>query len=177
MEASRRIGGARLPDACKGRGGCWDGQVKVGVYDRPVTVRLVRVVESDMALDEGVRVCAAAASIACIAVDVVRGRLSPAGLYRFMTSVSVSRLLLFGELSRDNPDTGKPWLNAPGFIRLKSIVCSTSPVVPLRVRAMAFGADRADLIVSLAVGKTSCWASMRWLRRGGRWICDLCDIG
>lgn len=155
----------------------WDAKVKIGVYDAPVVVRLVRIDESAMTMDEGMRVCVAGASIACISIDVVRGRLSPAGLYRFMTSVSVSRLLLFGELSHNDPNADKPWLGVPAAIRLKSIVGSKSPVVPLRVRAMTFGSDRADMVISLMVGETNCWASMRWVRRGGRWICDLCDIG
>lgn len=160
-----------------GVGRYWDATVKVGVYDAPVVIRLVRIDESAITMDEGMRVCMAGASIACISIDVVRGRLSPAGLYRFMTSVSVSRLLLFGELSHNDPNADKPWLGLPAAIRLKSIVGSKSPVVPLRVRAMTFGADRADMVVSLMVGETNCWASMRWVRRGGRWICDLCDIG
>lgn len=151
--------------------------MKVGVYDGPVGIHFVRVTDTDLGVEEGLRVCEAAASIACFAVDVVRGRLAPEGLYRFMTAVSVSRLLVFGQLAQDDPDPGKPWGNVPGFIRLKAIFCSKAPVVPLRVRAMAFDADRADLVVSLAVGEQHCWVCMRWLRRGGRWVCDLCDIG
>lgn len=172
--------GPSVPGQIRRDGGSIDAQVMLGISRFPVLIHVARVSEEDMADEECVRVSSVAGTIACIAVDVVRGRLSVEGLYKFMTAPTVSKLVLLESLlhqDRQKKESGLADSEIYANRRTHAFLCRHMPVVPRRIHAMVVNPRRMNVVVSFSIGTELCWGSMRWQRMGGRWLCDYCDLG
>ncbi|MDO5687768.1 MAG: hypothetical protein Q4G29_00440 [Pseudoscardovia radai] len=173
-ETARRIVDA---STCLIGDGYIEAHLPIGLTPQPVPVRVSYVSEEDLDIDESLRVSYVAASIATLVIDVVRGRLSAAGLHRFIESSYVTKLVslssLIAECQPYIPSKKTNWLCR----RMGKLRGVEAPPVSRRVRSIVKTRDVMDITVSMTVDVRRCWSSMKWERQGSRWMCTLCDIG
>ena len=173
-ESARRVVDATT---CLIGDGYIEAHLPIGLSPQPVPIRVSYVSEEDLDIDESLRVSYVAASIATLVIDVVRGRLSPDGLHRFIEGSYVTKLVSLSSLIAEC----QPYISSKKTSwlcrRMGKLRGVEAPPVSRRVRSIVKSRDIMDINVSMMVDVRRCWSSMKWERQGSRWMCTLCDIG
>lgn len=132
-----------------------------------IPLRICRYVSRDMTRQDGIGLAAAAAQLACRAMEIVRGRLDAGKLVRAATTRTVRKLatmaLLYRSHLQRHPELGRHTLRLP--VEAKGI------------DAVVRSADHVEAWVHLCVGRTDYWSTVVFDYMGGRWLCTTLDLG
>lgn len=144
-----------------------DGYLHVELATAPVPYHIVRCFAGEISQADGKALAMSSCRIACMVVDVVRGRRVANILQRAMTESCMSRLVTMSHLIENHVRTHE---------EIRATFCHL-PAVPHLLDGMLVSADTLEMAVSLSVGTMSFWVSLVLKRMGSRWVCTFADIG
>lgn len=127
-----------------------------------VKIRVSRIVPQDLDQAGCADVAAKACHLACMAVDVMRGRLNANLLDNFVCEQGIERLLFMGEL-----------LNYEG----SDLIRGNLPVIPLFLYGTVIDTDHFDACIGISIGTEKYRVSMVLERQGSRWTSTFLDFG
>ncbi|WEV68524.1 Rv3235 family protein [Bifidobacterium sp. ESL0775] len=145
----------------------YDGSIRVELSNRPIPYHISCCYPATMSEAECRRFALASCRIACMCLDVVRGRTPPQKLQRALSGPCVQRLETMSYLLENHLRTHK---------ELKAKLCYL-PAVPMLVYGTLVSPETTEIVISLGVGKTSYWVTLVLRRTGSRWICTTADLG
>ncbi|KAB8295491.1 Rv3235 family protein [Bifidobacterium avesanii] len=154
-------------NAMDGVSDSFEVDVNLTPQGEPIPVRVRRYVARDMSRRDGIGLAAAAAQLACRAMEIVRGRLDADKLVRAATMQTVRKLgtmaLLYRSHLQRHPELKRRTLSLP--------------VEAKGVDAVVRSADHVEAWVRLNVGRTDYWSTVVFDYVGGRWLCTTLDLG
>ncbi|PLS30036.1 hypothetical protein Uis1B_2162 [Bifidobacterium margollesii] len=135
-----------------------DGQSRV------VRMRVCRVSHHDLSAGECADLATRSCHLACIAADVVRGRLRPQILDNRLTEKSIDRLMFLAALLETDKDAQDTWHRH-------------LPVVPQYLFGTLLNPECFDACIGLSIGYEDYHVSLVLRRKGSRWLCTMLDFG
>lgn len=107
-------------------------------------------------------------NIACLAIDIVRGRLGSNMLRNLAQPKVISQIENLAQLLRDEPPTMKvPWADASR---------KHLPVMLRTMNGFAVSPVYFEANVGLSLGGQPCWANVVMRCNGHKWACSHCDF-
>ena len=105
--------------------------------------------------------------VACLAADVIRGKLAAKILRRAVNSSVLTRLerlahLMDARMSRDS--SFKALFRYP-------------PVVPHWLSGMLVSPTCLEICIQISIGRQHLWSTLRLEQVGNRWVCTYADMG
>lgn len=144
-----------------------DGHIVVELSNNPVSYHIAQCFLGVVDPEQGRELARSSCRIACMAVDVARGRLPSNRLQRAATSQCIDRLGTMTQLlgrtrtSADDPDGQMGRL----------------PAIPRSVNGMMLSPARVEMTVHLMIGMSHHWVNLIMQYMGSRWLCVMVDIG
>ncbi|MBT1171912.1 hypothetical protein JS528_00760 [Bifidobacterium sp. MA2] len=168
---------AYAPSAADGTGGrprltdqnlpVYEGVVHVELGAEPVPYRIIATADDVMEEREFHALAVSTCRVACLAADVIRGKLASSALKRAVTAPCLKRLETLAYLI-DNQMRRNIELRA----RMRYL-----PVIPHDVSGMLVSETSMEMVVKLSIGGTVYWSTIRLKRIGCRWMCVVVDMG
>lgn len=144
-----------------------DGSIRIELSNRPVPYHISRCYPGTMSEADCRQFALSSCRLACMSLDVVRGRTPPQSLQQALSGPCIQRLETMSYLLENHLRTHQ---------ELKAKLCYL-PAVPTLVHATLVSPDTTETVVSLGVGKTTYWVTLVFRRTGSRWICTTADLG
>ncbi|WEV63305.1 Rv3235 family protein [Bifidobacterium sp. ESL0732] len=145
----------------------YDGSIRIELSNRPVPYHISRCYPGALSEAECQKFSLACCRLACMSLDVVRGRTPPQSLQRTLSGPCIQRLETLSYLLENHLRTHQ---------ELKAKLCYL-PAVPMLVYTTLVSPNTIEVVVSLAVGKSTYWVTLVFRRSGSRWICTTADLG
>ncbi|MCI1864494.1 MAG: hypothetical protein LKI88_00935 [Bifidobacterium sp.] len=146
---------------------CHDGTIPVELSLMPVRYHFSRCFLGEIGDEECREIAMSACRIACMALDVSRGKISSMILRRLMTSVCIKRLETLSLLMLNH-------MRTDSALRRKMCVL---PVIPRMINGMIISPDTLEISVHVMIGDLHHWTSLVLRRMGSRWMCTTADVG
>ncbi|MBB2954780.1 hypothetical protein FHX77_000160 [Bifidobacterium commune] len=145
----------------------YDGYVHAELSNQPISYHISRCYPGTLSEAECQRFALASCRIACMSMDVIRGRIPPRKLQRVLNASCLRRLETMAYLLENHLRTHQ---------ELKARL-SYLPAMPTLVYGTLVSLDTTEIVVNLMVGKDSYWVNLVLKRVGSRWICTTADLG
>ncbi|WEV68327.1 hypothetical protein OZX72_04995 [Bifidobacterium sp. ESL0769] len=145
----------------------YDGSIRIELSNRPVPYHISRCYPGTLSEAECRKFSLSSCRLACMSLDVVRGRTPPQSLQHSLSGPCVQRLETMSYLLENHMRTHQ---------ELKAKLCYL-PAVPMLVYTTLVSPETTETVVSLCVGKSTYWVTLVFHRSGSRWICTTADLG
>lgn len=146
----------------------FDVYCRIGSRGEYLKFHIAQCVSGDIEKDLAVRLAYNACNVACLALDVVRGRLSMSLLNSLVTYKVISQLENLAALLKDSgPNPDVPWMD----VSRKHL-----PLVLRSYNGFVVSSTCIDSTVGLTLGDKSCWVDVVFRFNGHKWICDSLDF-
>lgn len=145
----------------------YDGSIRVELSNNPIPYHIARCFPGKMDEDECSRFAMHSCRIACMSLDVVRGRTPPQVLQRAVTPPCLKRLETMSYLLENHMRTHQD---------LKKRLCYL-PAIPSLVYGTLVSPETTEIVVSLNIGEICYWVNLVLKQVGSRWVCTLADLG
>lgn len=145
----------------------YDGSIRIELSNRPVPFHISRCYPGTLSEAECRKFSLASCRLACMSLDVVRGRTPPQRLQQALSGACVQRLETMSYLLENHLRTHP---------ELKAKLCYL-PAIPMLVYTTLVSPDITETVVSLSVGQSTYWVTLVFRRSGSRWICTTADLG
>ncbi|MCI1217880.1 MAG: Rv3235 family protein [Bifidobacterium crudilactis] len=133
----------------------------------PVSMHIARCAPSTLSNEQCQGLSVSACRLACMALDVTRGRLNPRLLQRAVDAPIIHKLEILGTLLSEHlPGDG---VGNHEILRL--------PVVARDLETVLVSPQLLEVVVHMNIGRTQYWANVIMRHRNGRWICTMLDVG
>lgn len=133
----------------------------------PVSMHIARCAPSTLSNEQCQGLSVSACRLACMALDVTRGRLNPRLLQRAVDAAIIRKLEILGSLLNERPPRNDA--DDHEILRL--------PVVARDLETVLVSPQLLEVVVHMNIGRTQYWANVIMRHRNGRWICTMLDVG
>ncbi|MCH4161193.1 MAG: Rv3235 family protein [Bifidobacterium sp.] len=141
--------------------------IELGVGMLPVPLHLARCSPSSVSDELCLGLSVSACRLACMAVDVIRGRLDARLLRKAVDLPVISKLEMFTLLLDEH------WVRSADIQREMLRL----PVVARNLHAVLVSPQRVEVLVHMNIGRTQYWANVILRLRNERWVCTMLDLG
>lgn len=141
-----------------------------GATKTNIKFHIARCVPEDISRAECGKIAINACNIACLSIDVLRGRLSPKLLTRLMSPEIIEKMLITEAFAQKYSDPGH-------FDAIDSAETRHMPVIARFVYVMATSPVTCEATILLGIGPNLCWCNLVISKQRGKWICTMCDVG
>ncbi|MDF7640887.1 Rv3235 family protein [Bifidobacterium sp. ESL0784] len=145
----------------------YDGFIRIELSNRPVPYHISRCYPGTLSEAECQKFSLASCRLACMCLDMIRGRTPPQSLQHILSGPCLQRLETMSYLLQNHLRTHQ---------ELKEKLCYL-PAVPMLVYTTLVSPDITETVLRLAVGKSTYWVTLVFKRSGSRWICTTADLG
>jgi hypothetical protein len=145
----------------------YDGTIGMELSNRPVPYHISRCFPADLTNEQCQRMAMSACRVACMCVDVMRGRMPPKNLGRIMLPECMKRLETMAYLLKNHMRTHR---------ELKERLCYL-PAMPTLVNGVLVSSEITEMVVSVIIGREQYWVSLVFRCQRGRWVCTTADLG
>lgn len=145
----------------------YDGFVTVELAHEPIPYHISSTFQEPMKERECHALAVCACRVACLAVDVIRGKLASTILRRAVNSSVLDRLDRLAHLmdTRMNSDSSF------------KAVFRYPPVVPHWLSGMLISPTCLEMCAQVSIGRQQMWSTLRLEQVGNRWVCTYADVG
>lgn len=145
----------------------YDGTIAVELSNRPVPYHITRCFPQELKRGQRQRLAMSSCRIACMCVDVVRGRIPPHNIELMVSPSCMKRLETMAYLLKNHMRTHPD---------LKAQLCYL-PAVPTLVNAVLVSPTTTEAVASVVIGQVRYWISLVYRLESGKWICTSADVG
>lgn len=145
----------------------WDGTVKVELSYAPVRYHCVSCFPCKMSQGRCEQIALHSCRLACMSLDVVRGRMPLKNLERRMTWPCINKLDTMSKLLEIQMTMDSELRN-----RLDRY-----PTVPKLIDMVFKSGTTLEAAVCVQLGWSTYWVNLVLRYQGSRWICDFADLG
>ena len=145
----------------------YDGFVIVELAHEPIPYHISSTFQGLVEERECHALAVCACRVACLAVDVIRGKLASTILRRAVNSSVLDRLDRLAYLmdTRMNSDSAF------------KAVFRYPPVVPHWLSGMLISPTCLEMCAQISIGRQQMWSTLRLEQVGNRWVCTYADMG
>lgn len=144
-----------------------DGYLDVELSNAPVRYHIAYCFGAEPDPAECGALARSACVVACMAADIMRGRMPPPALSRTMTGECLDRLVTMARIVEGHELTRGETRRGPYHL----------PAMPRWLEGMLVNPATLDMTIGLTIGRERYLANVVLKRSGGRWVCTLADIG
>lgn len=144
-----------------------DGSIRVELSNSPVPYHMARCYPGRLDAGQCRHFAMLSCRIACMSLDIVRGRTPPQVLQRTVSPPCLKRLETMSYLLENHMRTHQ---------ELRKQLCYL-PAIPSLVYGTLVSPETSEAVVSLFVGDISYWVNLVFKQVGARWMCTLADLG
>lgn len=145
----------------------YDGYVHAELSNQPISYHISRCYPGVLSEVECQRFALASCRIACMSMDVIRGRIPPRKLQRVLNASCLRRLETMAYLLENHLRTHRELKARLAYL----------PAMPTLVYGTLVSPDTTETVVNLMIGKDSYWVNLVLKRTGSRWVCTTADLG
>ncbi|WP_018143641.1 hypothetical protein [Alloscardovia criceti] len=146
----------------------FDIYYRIGTKKETIKFHISQCVSGDIERSMCVKLSYNSCNVACLAIDIVRGRLGTSLLKTLATPQVISKLENLAHLiQNESAHRGVPWADS---------LCKNYPVILRVMNGFVVSPTHFHASVGLMLAGKACWANVNFRFNGRKWQCTSCDF-
>lgn len=146
----------------------FDAYYRIGTKNENIKFHIAQCVEGDIDRDTCIKLAYSSCNMACLAIDIVRGRLGINMISALAHPKVMSRIGTLKQLMRDE-------VSVPQIAWADS-ACKHLPLILRTLNGFAVSPVRFNASIGLMLAGKPCWAYVVFRFNGRKWVCTSCDF-